>query len=227
MLPLSHPAGFGLAADRVPPMSPNPDERYSAALPGPPAAALGQAASVDETDCVHRFWERVRLFALRRTGDRVAAEDVAQETLRRVLDALRNGRVQNLVALPAFVFQTALHVCQQHGRSAGREGRALLRLHGATDDTPERGDPLHALIGEEQRAEVRRALDRLDRADQELVRMLYYEQVESAEAARRLGITAGALRVRKHRVLERLAGKVTSGRKGSETMSGDREHTTG
>jgi RNA polymerase sigma-70 factor (ECF subfamily) len=225
MLALSLPAGFELAADRVPPMSPNSDERYPSAPPGHPAAAQGQAVPVDEADCVHRFWDRVRLFALRRTGDRVAAEDVAQETLRRVLVALREGRVQNLVALPSFVFQTALHVCQQHGRSAGREGRALLRLHGTTGD-PQGDDPLHQLIGEERRAEVRRALETMDRADQDLIRMLYYEQLDTAEAARRLGITTGALRVRKHRVLERLGGKVASERKGSETMSGDREHTT-
>ncbi len=211
----------------VPPMSPNSDERYHAAPPGPPAAAPGQAVSVDEADCVHRFWERVRLFALRRTGNRVAAEDVAQETLRRVLDALREGRVQNLVALPSFVFQTALHVCQYQGRSAGREGRALLRLHGATGHASGGGDPLHELIGEEQRAEVRRALESLDRADRELLQMLYYEQVDTAEAARRLGISTGALRVRKHRVLARLEHQVTSGRKGGETVSGYREHTTG
>ena len=39
------------------------------------------------------------------------AEDVAQETLRRVLAALEAGRVANLEALPGFVFQTARHLC--------------------------------------------------------------------------------------------------------------------
>lgn len=192
MLALSLPAGFALAADRVPPMSPNPDERYQPAPHDPPAAAPGQAVSVDEADCVRRCWERVRMFALRRTGNRVAAEDVAQETLHRVLDALREGRVQNLVALPAFVFQTALHVCQYHARSAGRETRALLRLHGATGDASGGEDALHQLIGEEQRAEVRRALESMDRTDRELLQMLYYEQLDTAEAARRLVIPGSA-----------------------------------
>jgi RNA polymerase sigma-70 factor (ECF subfamily) len=180
---------------------------------------------VDESECVNRFWERIRVFALRRTGDRVAAEDIAQETLRRVIQALRENRVQNLVALPAFVFQTALHVCQHHHRAAGREGRALLRLHRGSADTAPGGDPLHALIGEERRAEVRRALDALDPADRELVRMLYYEQLDSAEAARRLGISAGALRVRKHRALERLAARVSGEGTEPETMRRDRGHT--
>ncbi|HEY7635351.1 MAG TPA: sigma-70 family RNA polymerase sigma factor [Gemmatimonadales bacterium] len=198
-------------------MSPIPDERYSGAPSNPPQPVAGSVAPVDENECVTRFWERVRLFALRRTGDRVAAEDVAQETLRRVVEALRGGRVANLIALPSFVFQTALHVCQHHSRSAGREGRALLRLHRTTGDPPSAGDPLHGLIGDEQRAEVRRAMGEMDERDQQLLRMLYYEQLDTAEAARRLGITVGALRVRKHRVLERLR----------ETLNHDRGHTSG
>jgi len=207
-------------------MSPIPDERYSGPPAGPSQPPADSVSSVDETECVRRFWERIRLFALRRTGDRVAAEDVAQETLRRVLEALRAGRIANLVALPAFVFQTALHVCQHHNRSAGREGRALLRLHRAADDPSIAGDPLHVLIGEEQRAEVRQALEKLEPADQQLVRMLYYEQMDSAEAARRLGISVGALRVRKHRVLDRLGTRVMDA-SGGETMSGHRGHTSG
>jgi RNA polymerase sigma-70 factor (ECF subfamily) len=51
---------------------------------------------------------------------------------------------------------------------------------------------------------VRRALETLEPSDRDLMRMLYYDQLDSAEAARRLGITTGALRVRKHRALERL-----------------------
>jgi DNA-directed RNA polymerase specialized sigma24 family protein len=54
--------------------------------------------------------------------------------------------------------------------------------------------------------------------------MLYYEQLESAEAAQRLGITAGALRVRKHRALERLAARV-AGTEAGETVRADRGHT--
>jgi RNA polymerase sigma-70 factor (ECF subfamily) len=200
-------------------MSPIPGDRYSGAASDP-------AEPLDESECVRRFWDRVRLFALRRTGDGVAAEDIAQETLRRVLQALRERRVENLVALPAFVFQTALHVCQHHNRSAGREGRALLRLHQGAEPAPRGGDPLHALIGQERRAEVRRALETLDPSDRELVRMLYYEQLESAEAAQRLGITAGALRVRKHRALERLAARV-AGTEAGETVRADRGHTRG
>jgi len=159
----------------------------------------------DESALAARFWDRIRLFAARRVRDAALAEDVAQETLRRVVDALRGGRVENLEALPSFVFQTARHICLQHHRSGGREARALAGLERAAYDVPAVPDALAALVGEEQRRVVRQALDELDESDRGLLRMLYYEQLETTEAAERLGITPGALRVRKHRALLRLS----------------------
>ena len=41
--------------------------------------------------------------------------------------------------------------------------------------------------------------------DRDLLRKMYYEEVDSGVLAQSLGVTAGALRVRKHRVLGRLA----------------------
>lgn len=156
-----------------------------------------------EGELVRRFWDRIRLFALRRTGDVAAAEDVAQETLRRVLEALRADRILNVEALPGFVFQTARHVCLHHARSAEREGRAMDRLR-RVDERPADPDPLTRLVTAERRAAVCRALDRLPDADRVLLAALYYDQLDPGEAAARLGLSPGALRVRKHRALKRL-----------------------
>jgi RNA polymerase sigma-70 factor (ECF subfamily) len=186
-------------------MSPIEGERYRNG-PAAEATPVPEAwrETLDEVGLVRRFRERLRLFALRRLRDSAAAEDVAQETLRRVVEACRAGRIENPSALPAFVFQTANHICLQHFRSSSREGRALLRLSG---EDPQNLDshPLATLIGDERRAAVREALGRLSVEDRDLLRMMYYEDVDTAALAQRLGVTAGALRVRKHRVLARLA----------------------
>ncbi|HZD04367.1 MAG TPA: sigma-70 family RNA polymerase sigma factor [Longimicrobiales bacterium] len=148
--------------------------------------------------------ERVRLFALRRLGDVEAAEDVAQETLGRVLEALRSGRVHDPEALPGFVFQTARHVCQHRWRSREREERALERL-ASSDPEPRRApEPLISLVSRERARAVRDALERLSPDDRALLRALYFEDREPSEVARCLGVTPGALRVRKHRALKRL-----------------------
>lgn len=192
-------------------MSPIEGERYRngvAAEATPVPTAQGEGA--DEASLVRQFRERLRLFALRRLNDRAAAEDVAQETLRRVLEASRAGRIENPSALPAFVFQTAQNVCLQHFRSRKREGLALLRLSGEDPSQPET-NPLTSLIGDERREAVRQALAQLSSEDRELLRMVYYEETETSTLATRLGVTPGALRVRKHRVLTRMAALLGGG----------------
>lgn len=162
------------------------------------------AAAPVERDLAIRFRERLLLFAARRVRNAAAAEDLAQETLRRVSAALAEGRVENLQALPAFVFQTARHLCMQQGRSAARESRALSRFQ-AEQDAVEQGDALRELVSAERRAQVRQALGGLEPGDRSLLELLYYRDEASADAARRLGITPEALRVRKHRALRRLS----------------------
>lgn len=161
-----------------------------------------------------RFWDRIRLFACRRLRDPSLAEDVAQETLRRVLDAVGSDRVANLDALPAFVFQTARHICMQRARSERREQTALERV-AREQDAAAGIDVLKQLISEEERAEVRRALDGLEEQDRRLLRLLYFDQAQPDDVARQLGIGGGALRVRKHRALARLSEALRSARKRS------------
>lgn len=170
-------------------------ERYtpSAAEPAPGA----------ERSDLELYRERLRLFAARRLRDWAAAEDVAQEAIRRALEALRTGRLQNPAALPGFLMQTAVHICLHHNRSAGRERRALGRF---ADSPPQLEDhPLSGLISEERRAQVRQAFERLEEGDRQVLSLTYVESVKTAEIAKRLGLTEGNVRVRRHRALQRLA----------------------
>lgn len=188
-----------------------PDGR---AATGPSGARLGGSETVeasataedgpDEADLVDRFWGRIRLFALRRLGAPSSAEDVAQETLRRVLAALRAGRVHTPEALPGFVFETARNVCRHRHRSASRRTRALDRFRQRAIAAQHAPDPLVRIVEERRREQVRGALERLGDDDRELLRLSYYEGVDTAELARRLEISPGAVRVRRHRALKRM-----------------------
>lgn len=169
---------------------------------------LVSGGSADEiaVELSDRFWKRLCIFAARRLRDRFAAEDVAQETLRRALEALRQHRVENLEALPAFIFQTARNVCMHYGRSARREEGALVRFRGGMQaSSGEEADPLVALVGEARREQVRAALEQMPGDDRDLLRMLYVDGLRSSDIARRLGVDPGTLRVRKHRALKRLS----------------------
>lgn len=164
--------------------------------------------SVSEEELALRFTSRLRLFAARRLGDATAAEDVAQETLRRVVEAIRANRIENQDALPGFVFQTARNICLHHVRATAREKSAFARFERESTEATGATDPLTALISVERAQDVRRAIQRMDRDDQRLLAMMYYDGLGTDEVASRLGISAAAVRVRKHRVLRRLAAEL-------------------
>jgi RNA polymerase sigma-70 factor (ECF subfamily) len=155
-----------------------------------------------------QFTDRIRLFAARHLNDPAAGEDVAQETLRRVVDALRAKRINDPNALPGFVFQTARNVCMHWVRSTAREKSAFARLAHESVDPSETTDALTSLISAERALTVKRAITRLSRDNQQLLVMMYYDGLNADEIARRLGVTAAAVRVRKHRALQRLSAEL-------------------
>ncbi|PYQ53974.1 MAG: hypothetical protein DMF59_00250 [Acidobacteria bacterium] len=186
---------------------PPPYERYNVAHSKIMASdAITRVADDIAVELTDRFWKRLCIFAARRLRDRASAEDVAQETLRRALEALREQRVENVEALPAFIFQTARNICLHYGRSARREEGALLRFRGGMQSSSgDESDPLVALVDEARREEVRAALEQMPEDDRDLLRMLYVDGLRSSDIARRLGVDPGTLRVRKHRALKRLS----------------------
>ena len=172
----------------------------SSGRPVPPAASEADQIVRD----VEAMRERLLYFAARRLRSFADAEDAAQETIRRAIEALQAGRIEKPASLASFLFQTALHVCQRRYRSAGREAKALRRF-GASSPESAPDDPLGALLSEERRAAVRGALERLDAEDREVLTLTYGDSLPSGDIARRLGTTEGNVRVRRHRALGRLA----------------------
>ena len=153
----------------------------------------------------NRFHARLLILGMRRLGNRVDAEDMAQDALQRVTKALDENRLRDPSALPAFVYQTAVHICQQALRKRYRERRAL---EGYAQSSLEESGVAHALtdlIDEERRRVVRRALQSLALDDRELLEQIYARDADPDQLAGRLGISSGALRVRKHRALQRLS----------------------
>ena len=188
--------------------SPTGGDGVAAAASSGERWALPEGLGPDEIAAalVAQFWDRLRFFAIRRLRDAALAEDVAQETLRRTLESLRAGRVEKPESLPSFLFETARHVCMHSTRSAGRQARAFERVAAdGEEDGSAASDPLAALITEERRREVRECLGRLEAADRELLALSYEQTLGAEEIGSRLGISAGAVRVRRHRALARLA----------------------
>jgi RNA polymerase sigma-70 factor (ECF subfamily) len=142
---------------------------------------------------------------MRRVRDAALAEDVAQETLRRALEALRDNRVRNPDALASFLFETARNVCSHHARSAGRQARAFGVLGSEESLFDNSGDALESLLSLEQRQKVQEALANLGRSDRELLVLIYVDGLDNSQIAERLRQKPGTVRVKRHRALDRLA----------------------
>lgn len=119
----------------------------------------------------------------RRTGDRDRAEDLAQETFARAVEAPpTNPR--------PWLFAVALNLVREDGRRSVRQGRRLqlLRAEGP-DSAPGPDDQFDR---EEGRDAVRRALGALTERDREAL-LLKAEGFNYEEIAATLGMSRGAI----------------------------------
>ena len=170
--------------------------------------SVGADLPISEEELAAHFTPRLRLFAAHRLNDSAGAEDVTQEVLRLVIEAVRANRIDNRQALPGFVFQTARNVCMHWVRSRLREQSAFTRYERESTAESSGADALESLVSAERAHEVKRALELLHPDDRELLSMIYYDEFETDDIAQRYKISGAAVRVRKHRALQRLAAQL-------------------
>jgi RNA polymerase sigma-70 factor (ECF subfamily) len=144
----------------------------------------------------------LQIMALHALGDPEAAEEAVQETLVRALEALRNGRPRDPEKLGAFVRGIARHVIADAHHA--RQRSAPLDAVPETERGIRSDDPLSALITDEERNRVRRALARLSPADRDILHLSFFEGLTPVEIAERIGEPALRIRKRKSRALRRL-----------------------
>jgi RNA polymerase sigma-70 factor (ECF subfamily) len=161
--------------------------------------------------------EPLRRYLLRRT-DPDTAEDVLAETL---LVCWR--RVEDLPepSLP-WAYAVARNCLRNAERSARRQQRTAARL--AAVDPPRATAPGPGEEPDDRDAQrLREALGLLRPADAELLRLWAWEQLEPAEIATVLGITANAASIRLHRARQRLADRLRK----TEGAAGHKESREG
>ena len=158
---------------------------------------------VDEARLVATYRPRVVYFALRRLPDRGLAEEVAQETLAEVIQALKKNRLRDESKLPAFIFAVAKNLIHKVYRERFQEAEVFSNLEFRPSPSWI-SDPEAGLLLEEQRKEVRRALAQMRSSEREILRLSFDEGQSLEEIAKGLRITYAAARKRKSRALERL-----------------------
>jgi RNA polymerase sigma-70 factor (ECF subfamily) len=183
--------------------------------------AAGDLAARDQL--LGRHLRKLRCMVAVRLDRRLAARadpsDVVQEALAdaaRMLDQYLRERPMPYYAWLrrlAWVRLDKLHRRHTAGRrSVGREAPPPLPDQSAAQlaDRLVAGDtdPADAAQRREQRDRVRAALDRLPAADREVLALRFLERLSTAETAAVLGVSAGVVKVRLFRALDRLRGRL-------------------
>jgi RNA polymerase sigma-70 factor (ECF subfamily) len=147
---------------------------------------------------------RIRLYGLKHLRDEAAAADLMQDVLVMVLTKLREGAVREPSQVVSFVLGTARRTVIDWRRGGRRRGRILEAF------------PLDLLPADEEPAEpidtqrLSQCLGALPERERAVLVMTFYDDRPADAVAQELGLSAGNVRVIRHRGLERLRGCMTA-----------------
>jgi RNA polymerase sigma-70 factor (ECF subfamily) len=156
-------------------------------------------------------WERLYPFVFRTTLSRDATEDILQETLLTMLSRL--GSLRDCQRFWPWIYRIAWSKIQDRLRD-----RRLRSLHEAqvrqrgdpADSSAGSNDPLDAQVRAETLREVSAALARLDRRQQDILRLRCYEGRPYTEIAALTRTTPDKARVRFHRAKRSLQARLAT-----------------
>lgn len=169
---------------------------HSATTPASPAPPGGLDAAT-----LGLLRNGVYLIAMAELGDAAAADEVAQETVTRLLDAIarRGDAIDNLAA---FTRGIARHIIAD-ARKALRRAEPIDHVANAPRFAVH-PDPLRETVSAEESRRLGAAFGTLPRSDQSLLRRLFVENLTPSELAARSGEPPERLRKQKSRALARL-----------------------
>ena len=151
-----------------------------------------------EAELYRRLAPRVRLYGLRHLRDGEAAADLAQQVLLMTIESLRGGRVREPERIASFVLGTSRQVVLDQRRNDDRR-QALFDRY-ARELPALESEPR----GEVDSDRLRDCLDRLSARERSVVVLTFHAERKADEVARELGLSAGNVRVIRHRALGRL-----------------------
>ena len=129
-------------------------------------------------------------------------DDLVDETLGSVINALREGRLRDPEALPGFIHWTARHVVSNWVRAQKRWDSPDGADACAPPETP---DPLQLLVRQEDARAIAACLDQLSDEDRQVLYLSFFEGRTPRDVGKLLRVTAKAVRQRKWRALGRFA----------------------
>jgi RNA polymerase sigma-70 factor (ECF subfamily) len=169
------------------------------------AALQPGAAETAESELYRRFAPRVRLYGLRHLRDEDAAGDLVQQVMLLTIEKLRAGAVRDADQIASFVLGTSRMMVKDSKRLEWRREKLLCEvfLPSSMVEAPAPDDALDL-------DRLESCLARLADRERSVVLLTFYTEKTGREVAAELCLTAGNVRVIRHRAIERLRKCITS-----------------
>jgi RNA polymerase sigma-70 factor, ECF subfamily len=161
------------------------------------ASRIAEGDREAEAEMCRRMGPRIQLYGLRHLRSTSAADDLVQQVLLKVLEALRAARVREPDKLAQFVLGTCRMQVRDLRRTSNRQEQLLAIFGGdlVPDPPPTPG------VDDRQLARCVQALTERERS---IIVMTFYDEQTAAETARFLGISEANVRVIRHRAVRQL-----------------------
>ncbi len=153
-----------------------------------------------EAELYRRLGPRVRLYGLKHLRSEAAAADLMQDVLVLLLDKLRAGAVRDPGHIASFALGTARQLVVDGRRGERRRAQILEAF--PVDLVPADDEPSEPLDSDC----LKHCLAALPERERAVLVMTFYDDRPAEAVATELGLSAGNVRVIRHRGLERLRG---------------------
>ena len=143
------------------------------------------------------YYDRIYAYAYRRIGSRDQAEDIAATVFEDALRGIKRVRWQGR-PIVAWLYRIAARRVADFYRARKNDVPFDEFVHISSDGI---GD---ALERDEESAAVRRGLQKLTASEREIIRLVFFEELDGDTIASLLGCTTNNVYVRTHRALRKL-----------------------
>jgi RNA polymerase sigma factor, sigma-70 family len=142
-----------------------------------------------------RFARRIRLFGVKHLRDDMAADDLAQQVMLIAIERLRAGEIRNPDEIGSFILSTSRMVATGLRRTERRREYLHMRIEGGEPVDMPRDERLF------DADRVKPCLASMRERERTILLLTYYVERSAAEIAESMGMTAGAVRVARHRAV--------------------------
>lgn len=151
-----------------------------------------------EQELCRRLLPRVRAWGLKHLRSDAAARDLSQHVLLAVLEALRDGRVEQLERLGPFVLGVCKNTISAWNRGERRRAALLERFGPSFADAAR----INELAPDRKRLAA--CFERLAARPRTVLALTFFAEAKDDEIVRELGVSFENVRVLRHRALKQL-----------------------